>query len=120
MEVSTSLKAGMTESSGDSKQTPSSMSELHAYDVLLFHGWCPMPAIPLADSTACAQRELGCEAGSLRDNEPETRECAIYIAVWLICLYAKVYKLLSVELETQLSIAVVAQANQTIQYFRNT
>lgn len=119
MEVSTKLKEGIIEDSGGSKQTLSSISELHVYDVLLFCGWCPTSGVPLADSTACAQGELGCEVGSLGDREPEKRKCAIYIAgftaVWLICLYAKVYKLLSLELEPQLSIAQVAQVDQTIQ-----
>lgn len=110
----------MTESSGAAKQTLASISELHVYDALLFCGWCPMSDIPLADSAACTQREPGCKAGSLTDREPETSECAIYIAVWLICLYAKVYEQLSLELEPQLSVALVVQSNQTTQYFRNT
>lgn len=110
----------MTESSGAAKQTLASISELHVYDALLFCGWCPMSDIPLADSAACTQREPGCKAGSLTDWEPETSECAIYIAVWLICLYAKVYEQLSLELEPQLSVALVVQSNQTTQYFRNT
>lgn len=94
MEVSAKLKEGIIEHSGGSKQTLSSISELHVYDVLLFRGWCPTSDVPLADSTACTQGELGCEVGSLRDSEPETRKraiyIAVYIAVWLICLYGKV------------------------------
>lgn len=69
-----------------------------------------MSDIPLADSTACTKRKLGREAGSLRDSESDS-VCAVYITVCLICLHAKVYKLLSLELEPQLNIA---QASQTI------
>lgn len=79
-----------------------------------------MSDIPLSDSAAYTQRELGCRAGSLADREPETREYAIYIAVWLICLYAKVYKHFTLELKPQLNAALVVQSHQTMQYFRNT
>lgn len=78
-----------------------------------------MSDIPLSHSAAFTQRELGCKAGSLTDREPAARECAIYIAVWFICLYGKVYEQFSLELEPQLSVALVTQSNQTAQYFRN-
>lgn len=93
----------MTESSEGFKQTLSDISGLHVYGVL-FGGWCPVSDILLADSTACTQRELDCEAESLRDSEPETRERVICIVVWLICSYAGVYKLLSLELEPHLAV----------------
>lgn len=67
----------MTESLEGSKQTLSDISELHVYGIL-FGGWCPVSDIPLADSTACTQRELDCEAQFERQWARNTREWYLY------------------------------------------